>query len=885
MAWFRRLTGLWKRDNRDRELDEELQYHFDRRITDSINAGMSAREAYEGAQRSFGNFTLQKERTRDMDILGWLESFMQDVRYGVRSLAKNPGFAAVAILTLALGIGANTAIFSVVNGVLLKPLPFDHPEQIVWFQDVQPKLSNAPLSAREFIAYRDQNHSFSEIAALRPLNFTLTGMGSAQRLRGGVVTSRYFQLLRIAPALGRDFTDADGKPGAPRVALLTNGFWQSQFGADAGVLGRTLSLNGESVTIIGVLPKDYLVAASASFFVNPKYGVPEVFPGGSDPSATGTHYMSVIGRLKPGTTLAQAQADLSSILRNSNAERKIPADQAHDIHIITWTELWVGDSRATLLTLLAVVGLVLLIACANVANLLLARSAARTREIAVRAAMGATPWRLARQLITEGAMLGLAGALAGLPLGYAGVKAIVAAKPTALPRLSAIHLDGSVLLFTFGIAMLAGMIFGLAPALRGMRVSAGESLKQAGRTGSAGGVTQSWTRSMLVISEVALSLVLLVGAGLLVRSFTRLLEVKPGFRPERLLTFELSFSGPKYRDLQHHPDRMAQYLQTLDKLRALPGVEDVASASDVPLTGQDTTNYPTFVGESAVGPNEQVLVGMHAVSPGYFHAMGIPLLRGRELSDRDVPGAPAATVINEALAQRAWPGKDPIGKQFHCFTNPDAPPEEVIGVVANVKHNGLNEADSMDAYESVAQQPWPYAIVAVRTAQNSEALLPAIRSVIAEFDPDLAVYNVQSMEQITADSLGSRRLTLTLVGLFAALALVLATVGIYGVMSYIVSGRTQEIGIRIALGAQRADVFKLIVGQGMALAGAGLVLGLIAAAGLTRFLGSQLFQVKAIDPLTYCGVTVLLGAVALLACYIPARRATRVDPLVALRYE
>jgi predicted permease len=885
VAWTKRLRGLWKRERINRELDEELRYHFDRRITDSINAGMTAREAQEDAERRFGNFTLQKERTRDMDILGWLESFAQDVRYGVRSLAKNPGFAAVAILTLALGIGANTAIFSVVNGVLLKPLPFDHPEQIVWFWDMQPKLANAPLSAPEFIAYRDQNHTFSQIAAFRPLNFTLTGMGSAERLRGGVSTPQYLALLAVKPIVGRDFTEADGQSGAPRVALLTYGFWQSHFGRDAAALGRTLALNGESVTVVGVLPKDYLVPSDVSFFVNPKFGVPEVFPGGADPSTTGTHYMAVIGRLKPGTTIAQAQTDLSSILNNLNAARKIPADQAHGVHIITWTELWTGNIRPTLLTLLAVVGLVLLIACANVANLLLARSAARTREIAVRAAMGATSWRLARQLITEGALLGVLGGLASLPIGYAGVSGIVAAKPAGVPLLSAVHLDARVLLFTFAIALLAGIIFGLAPALRGMRVSAGESLKQAGRSASGGGTTQSWTRNMLVISEVALSLVLLAGAGLLMRSFVHLLEVKPGFRPERISTFSLSFSGPKYRDSAHHPERMAQYLQVLEKLRGLPGVEDVASSSDIPLTGQDTTSYPSFVSPSAVGPHEEVLIGMHVVSPGYFHAMGIPLLRGRELSDRDVPGAPSAVVVNQAFAGRAWPGENPIGKKFRLFQKNELPPEEVVGVVGNVKHNGLNENDSMDAYESVAQQPWPYADVAVRTSQASEALLPSIRSVIAQWDPDLAVYDVRTMADITADSLGTRRLTLTLVGFFAALALVLATIGIYGVMSYVVAGRTQEIGIRIALGAQRADVFKLIVGQGMALAGAGLALGLIAAAGLTRFLGSQLFHVKAIDPITYGCVTLLLGGVALLACYIPARHATRVDPLVALRYE
>ncbi|HEY4840148.1 MAG TPA: ABC transporter permease [Candidatus Acidoferrales bacterium] len=884
MAWLRRLTGLWKRDRRDLELDEELRYHFDRRITDSINAGMTPREAYEDAQRSFGNFTLQKERTRDMDILGWLESFAQDVRYGIRSLAKNPGFATVAILTLALGIGANTAIFSVVNGVLLKPLPFDHPEEIVWFQDVQLKLSTWPLSAPEFIAYRDQNHTLSQIAAFRALNFTLTGRGPAESVRVGIVTPQYLSLIRVAPALGRDFTEADGRPGAPRVAILTDGYWKSALGGDAGAIGQTLTLNGESVTIVGVLPKDYIIPGSVSFFMNPKFGVPEVFPGGPDPSATRTHFVQILGRLKPDTTLAQAQAEFSSIISNLNKANNVPADKAHAVRIIPWTQLWIGDSRSTLLTLLAVVGFVLLIACANVANLLLARSASRTREIAVRAAMGATSWRLARQLITEGALLGFLGGLVSLPLAYVGVKAFVASKPIGIPKLFAIQIDAHVLLFTFAIAVFAGIIFGLAPALRGVRVSAGESLKQAGRAGS-GGVRQNWTRSILVISEVALSLVLLAAAGLLVRSFVHLLEVNPGFRPERIMTFALSFSGPKYKDLDHHPERMARYLETLKRIETLPGVEGVASSNDVPLTGQDTSNYLTILGESAVPSNEQVLVGMHGVSPGYFRAMGIALLRGREISGRDVPGAPAAAVISQNFAQRVWPGQDPIGKQFRLFTTEKEPPEVVVGVVANVKNDGLDQDDSTDAYESVAQQGWPYAEVAVRTAQGGESLLPSIRAIIAEYDPELAVASVRTMDEIAAASLGSRKLTLTLVGLFASLAMVLAMVGIYGVMSYVVAGRTQEIGIRIALGAQRADVFKLVVGQGMALAGAGLVLGLIAASGVTRYLGSQLFHVNAIDPLTYGGVTVLLGAVALLACYIPARRATRVDPLVALRYE
>jgi putative ABC transport system permease protein len=884
MAWIGRLRGFWRREHRDLELDEELRSHIEMRMADSFHSGMTAREAQEDARRRFGNFTLQKERTREMDILSWLESFMQDLRYGVRSLVKNPGFAAVAILTLALGIGANTAIFSVVNAVLIRPLPYPHPDQLVWFIDVQPQLSSAPLSAGEFITYRDQNHTLSQIAAYRPLNFTHTGMGDAERLRGGVVTPQYFSIFGVTPVLGRDFTEADGKPGAPRVTILTNPYWQTKFGGDPGVIGRTLALNGESITVIGVLPKDLSDLGSLSLFLNPKYGVPEVFPGGADPSTTGTHYMQIVGRLKPGITLAQAQTEFSSLVSGLEKSLKTPADQAHGVRIITLSDYVLGDARPMLLTLLAVVGLVLLIACANVANLLLARSSARTREMAVRAAIGATPWRLARQLVTEGALLGFLGGLASLPLGYAGVKAIVAAKPEGLPRLDSIHLDARVLVFTFAIAVLAGIIFGLAPALRGMRISAAESLKQAGRAGS-GGARQNWTRSMLVVSEVALSLVLLAGAGLLMRSFVRLLEVKPGFRPDRIFMFSLSFSGPKYRDSEHHPERMAQFIQTLGRLRALPGVESVATSNDIPLNGQDTTSYPQILGESALAANQQIIVGMHAISPGYFHEMGIPLLRGREISERDIPGASAAAVINQAFAQRVWPGQDPIGKQFRLFQNTNQQPEEVVGVVGNVKHNGLETDDSMDAYESVAQQPWPYAVVAVRTTQGSEALLPSIRAVIAGYDPDLAVYGVRSMAEITAESLGSRRLTLTLVGLFAALALLLATIGIYGVMSYVVAARTQEIGIRMALGAQQHDIFKLVVGQGMALAGAGLVLGLIAAAGLTRFLTSLLFHVKAFDPVTYGAVTVLLGGVALLACYIPARRATRVDPLVALRYE
>ncbi len=813
---------------------------------------------------------------------GTMETLWQDFRYGVRNLIKNPGFAAVAVLTLALGIGANTAIFSVVNGVLLRPLPYAKPERLVWFWDVQRELAQAPLSSIEFLSYRERSTSFEQVAAIRSLQFTLTGTASPERVGGQVVSANYFSMLGMQPALGRNFTDAEDRPGAARVAILTYGYWQTRFGGDPNVIGRTLTVNGNSVAIAGVLPASYQPPPEVAIYVNPVFGVPELFSSSGDPRTNPfPHYLSILGRLKPGVTLAQAQGELSGIAEHLGAEQ--PGSKGHGVQLEPYTDVVIGDVRPTLYALLGVVGLVLLIACANVANLLLVRTTAREREIAVRAAMGATSGRLARQMITEGALLGSLGGLVGLSFGYAGVRAIVAAAPEGLPRLDSIHLDVHVLLFTFGIALVTGILFGLAPALHGMRVSPGESLKQAGRSGS-GGERQRWLRNTLVAGEVALSLVLLVGAGLLTHSFVRLLAVKPGFRPENLMTFSISFSGPKYSG-QGAAQRTARIVDAVHRMESLPGVESVAGANDLPLEGQDTTNYPTIDGPSAVSAQERILVGMHAVTPGYFRAIGTTLLRGREITERDAIGTPNVVVINKAFADRVWPGQDPIRMHIHLFDGPNNPPEEVIGVVANIKHNGLNEADSMDGYEPFAQQPWPYMAIAVRTAQPQAAILNKIRGVIAEFDPDMPVFNVRSYDQVLTESLGTRRVTLALVGLFAVLAIVLAAVGIYGVMSYVVAGRTQEIGIRMALGAERGDIFRLVIGQGMVVAGAGLLIGSAAAAGLARFLKTLLFGVTMYDPITYAGVALVLAAVAALACYIPARRATRVDPLVALRYE
>jgi len=882
MGWLKRLWGMRKRDARDLELEEELRSHIEMRTADGVRGGMTDRDAEDDARRRFGNLTLQKERTREMDIVGWLESLMKDVRFAARSLRKNPGFAAVAILTLALGIGANTAIFSVLNGVLLRPLPYPQPDRLYWIWDSQKQLAQAPSSGVEFLAYREQNKTFEQIAAIRTLNFNLTGMGDPERVRGIIVSADYFDMLGVHPTLGRNFSDADDKQGAVRVALLTNGFWQRQFGGDPAVVGKTLTLDGGIVSIIGALPADYTPPDKAEFFVNPIYGVPELFSGFGDPrNHPLTHYLNILGRLKPGVTPAQAQADLAPIIARFGEEH--PASKGHGVALQSLRESIVGDVRPTLFALVGIAGVVLLIACANVANILLARATTREREIAVRAALGATGWRLARQMVTEGALLSLFGGFVALPVAAAGVRAIVYAHPQGLPRLESIRLDSHVLTFAFAIALLTGILFGLPTAFRGALAAPGDSLKQAGRT-SAGGLRQRWLRNALVCAEVAMSLALLAGAGLLTRSFVRLLAVKPGFRTDHMVIFSVAFNGPRYSG-QHAASHIGEFQSVFDRIGALPQVESVAAANDVPLESEDTTSYPAVDGPSALAPDEKILVGMHAVTNGYFHDMGIPLLRGREFSPSDALRGPEVVVINRAFAQRVWPGDDPLGKHIHLFNGENGSAEEVVGVVDNVKHNGLNEADTMDVYGPWAQQPWPSLSVTIRTSLPVNTILPSVRTAVAQFDPNLPIYGVRTFDDVLNESLGARTVTLTLVGVFALLALMLASIGIYGVMSYTVAARTQEIGIRMALGASPGSVFKLVLAQGMMVTGIGIVLGAGAAAELAHYLRTLLFQVRPFDLVTYSATALLLAIVAFIACYIPARRATRVDPLVALRYE
>jgi len=812
-----------------------------------------------------------------------MTTFLQDIQFGFRMLLKSRGLAAIAIFALALGIGANTAIFSVINTVLLRALPYPQPDQLAWFWESQPNLEQAPFSAADFLDYQAQNQSFQQIATIRRLSFNLTGQGAAERIPGMVATPNVFSLLGIHPILGRDFLLEEGAFGAPRRALLTFGFWQSHFAGDRAVVGRRLTLDNQPVQIIGVLPANFRYGGTdVLLWVNPVNVVPEVFSTFPDwekniRNNRETHYLSIVGRLKPGVALSQAQSDINTIV--ARLHQQYPVTTGHNVRLIPLRELSAGPVRQTLVILLGVVGLVLLIACANVANLLLSRAVTRRREIAIRTALGAGRLRIVRQLLTESMLLSFVGGALGLALAWGLVRLLVAASPEQLPRVQEIALDLRVLLFTLGVSLLTGLLFGLAPALAATRHSLGHFLKEAGR-GSAESLAHNRLRGVLVVTEVAFSLVLLVCAGLLGRSFVRMLEVNPGFRPDHMVTMWMNFTSANYAP----KGRPTQFLEQLLPLAAaLPSVEGVAISNDLPLEGDDTTTGLSDVEGRAPFPRgQQPLVGVHAVNPGYFRSMGIPQLRGREFSARDNANSTPVVIINQKLAETLWPGQDALGKHFHLMGDKQS---EVVGVVGNVLHNGLGESVSLESYLAFPQNPWSYVGLAVRTDGDPGAVYGAVRSLVAQIDPELPVHDMRPMEQVVAETMASRRLTLWLVGAFAALAFVLASVGIYGVMSYAVTERVHEIGVRMALGAQRRDVLRLVVGHGMRHAAIGLLLGSVAAFFAARAMTTLLFGIRPGDPLTFIGIAVVLALAALVACYIPARRATSVDPMVALRYE
>ena len=802
-----------------------------------------------------------------------------DIRYGVRLLFKNPGLTAILVLALALGIGANSAIFSVVNALLLRPLPYKDSGRLVWVWETQPQLSQAPFTPADFLDYQSQNKSFEQVATYFPQSLTLTGREEPERLRGTVVSADFFSILGAQPLAGRTLLPQEGQPGAERVAIISQGLWQRRFNSDPGALGKTLTLNGTNFTVVGVMPQDFRYPSpTTDLWLNPRQVIPERSVGSTDDARANrkNHWLPMIARLKPGVSVEQAQADMESVARQLGQQ----FNSNHGVKVITLQERIVGDVRPTLLALLGAVGLVLLIACANVANLLLARASARQREFAIRTAHGASRLRVIRQLFTESILLALLGCGVGLLLAYWGVELLTSALPPDTPRLKEIGLDSRALGFTVLVSVLTGLIFGLAPALRASAVNLTESLKEGGR-GSSEGFRSNRVRSLLVVSEIALSLVILVSAALLVRSYQHLQDVDPGFNPSNMLTLQISLPIKKYDDTA----KLATFFQQLvQRLEALPQAKAVTLANDIPLDGDMQTSAPRIEGRSNT-PGEGSLAGVHAISQNYFQVIGTPVLKGRAFTNADTQDSPPVIIINNTMAQRLFPNEDPLGKRIRFSDDPKVPWQQIVGVVGDIKHEGLDAKPFMETYLPVPQSPRPLMAVMIRTTDDPTNLVSAARNAVLEVDKDQPVYDIKTMEQRLSESIASRRLSMILFASFAGIALLLAVVGVYSVMSYTVSRRTHEMGIRMALGARALDVLKLVIWQGMTLALIGILLGVLAAFAVTRLMSGLLYGVSATDPVTFAGVALMLVVIALLACLIPARRATKVDPMIALRYE
>jgi predicted permease len=813
-----------------------------------------------------------------------MQTFWQDLRYGLRMMASSPGFTAIAVLTLALGIGANTALFSVVNGVLLNPLPYAHPAELVAVYARTPGFDRAPISYPDFLDWQRQTHSHSSMALYRGQDYNFTGAGDPERVTGYQISADYFATLGIQPVLGRAFRPEDDQLGAAPVVILGGGFWQRRFGSAPDVIGKSITLNGRSYTITGVVPPEFR-------FYDRDRDVYTPIGQWSDPSFRDRRIVfnsGMFGRLRPGVTLSQAQADMERIAKNLAAEYP-DADKGVEANLISMKEDQVGNVQPFLLVLLGAVGFLLLIACANVANLLLARSMARSREFAIRSALGASPKRVIRQLLTESVLLaGLGGAL-GILFAYWATKAVIRALPSSLPRAAEISLDGRVLIFTFALSLLAGIIFGLAPAMKGSRIDLQEMLKAGGR-GSSG--ARHPLQRIFVVVEVAMALVLLVGAGLMVRSLVALWQVNPGFNPSHALTFNLALPGSPTTSSAETRARLRAFD---DKIRAIPGVEAVSiTAGSRPMKHDSSEAFWIEGQPKPANFNDMNQAMFYLAESGFQQAMGITMQRGRFITDDDNERAPAVIVIDDVFARTYFPNQNPVGQHVHlALFDLEA---EIIGVAGHVKQWGL-DADPKTAIEAQFYFPtmqFPEklmpliatgVIVVLRAKGDPTATLADVRRAAAEIDPREVVYNVQTMNEIVSNSFAARRFSMILLAIFGALALVLSCVGIYGVISYLVGQRTREIGVRIALGAQPADVLRLILGEGTRMALVGVAIGFVAALALTRLMFRMLFGVGPLDPLTFTLVAVLLTLVSIAACYVPARRALRTDPIVALRYE
>src|SRR3989440_2383328 len=887
-----RLAELGLSPVREVEIVEELSQHLEEEYERALSCGASEDEARQQALEQLnapdllGRELKHVERRVSQNLVtlgaeGKINIFAdlwQDLRYGLRSLLKNPSFTIIAVIALALGIGANSAIFSVVNAVLLRPLPFKNPEQLVMVWENAAHLGfpkNTP-SPPNFIDWQRQNTVFTGMAAMSERSFNLTGVGEPDRLDGRGVSANLFDLLGVRALLGRTFVRDDDRPGR-HVVLLSYSLWQRRFVSDSNVIGRAITLNGESYNVIGVMPRSVHLPAYGNW--NDKVWVPIAFTN-EETTERGNHFLDVIARIKPGITLKQAQAEMETIA--ARLAKEYPRYNTRIGATVTpLHEEVVGDIKPALLILLGAVGFVLLIACANVANLLLARAAVREKEIALRLALGASRSRLTRQFLTESVLLALLGGGFGLLLALAGIRVLKTFIPVTISQTQTISIDGKVLVFTALLALLTGIVFGLAPAMHASHSNLNDSLKEGGRD-SAIGKKGNRLRDLLVVGEIAVSFILLIGAGLLINSFLHLRNLDPGFRADHLLTMKVDLSELRYPDRER---RSVFFDEVLFRIRALPGVQSVAVAGNLPFTYNGDSMSIAVEGIPDPPPGQWPDVIYRAIGPGYFSTMGIPMIRGRDFTDQDKADSKNMVVISEKTAQHYWPGKDPIGKRLKPgATTSDVPWREVIGVVKDVRQNDFIAQPKMQMYFAYRQlKDLAANALIVRTSVEPMSLATSIRDAIWAVDKDQPVANVDTMDHIVSEAIARQRFSMLLLGVFAALALILAAVGIYGVMSYSVAQRIHEIGIRMALGARRTDVLKIIVNQGLKLVSIGMMLGLAAALLLTRVLQSLLFGISATDPVTFFGISLVLLAVAILASYLPALRATKVDPIIALR--
>jgi len=866
---------MWRRKRMLQDLDQEIRDHIETATQENIDRGMSPEEARYAALRKFGNVTRIKEDTREVWSWVWCEHLLQDIRFGIRVFAKSPGFTAAAVFSLALGIGANAAIFSVVDALLLRPLPYAESDRLVTVSECSrpyDQSSKNEVAPGNFLDWRARNHVFEQIGAVELPGYSLTGSDRPERVLGAATSAGMLKLLGLRPALGREFEAYDDKNGAAPVVMLTHALWKRRYGSEPQIVGKTIQLDTRPYTVVGVLPE-------ALTFPEPnvQLWVPlEQTIAPPEMHWHASHYLDVYARLKPGVSLAQASEDMSRIAAQIKREQT-ESNSGAAVLVLSLQDDLSGAIRPALLTLLVAVGFVLLIACVNVANLLLARATSRGKELATRIALGAGKARLMRQMLTESILLSFAGGCAGLLVASWTRRLLLAFRPESLPQFNVIETDGRVLLFTLAVCVGTGLLFGLLPALRSSTIN----LNHAASRSSTPGKSTQHLRDLFVAAEIAISLVLLAGAGLTIRSFLHLRATDLGFRSDHTATARISIPNDKYsKDEQV----IAFYDQLLERIRGTAGVESAAMVSFLPLTGHNFDNSFDVVGRPPHPPDNRDYALVRFVDPQYFRVLGIPLLSGRGIGEHDRLGSRRSIVLSESMAKRHWPNTSPIGEHLMVYMGEDQAPWEVVGTVGDVR-TSIAEEPQPTMYFPYAQFPYRFMVLTVRTHGDPQSMIETIRNTVAILDADQPIYQTRTLANLIDTNLVPWRFSMMLLCMFAAMALLLAAAGIYGVMAYLVTERTHEVGIRMALGAQPHDVLRLVVGQGAKLALIGVISGLLASLALTRLMSNLLFDVSTTDPLTLSVVALVIAFVVLAACYIPARRATRVDPMIALRYE